>query len=214
METQTHESVVKVEPPLNLDKYSITVMVDGARQTLSPLDVAREATQLQVLSDDVAGREENFSAHMVALAGTCESPDEFKQVCEQVSDGLGWGKDNPAPRKWIIYKSTLLAAMKKGVKPGAEVLVPVFAAGRQVGTERMIPRGINQVKRAAAAISVPRSVPQAPASDVLMELEQVDPEASALMLELARALVKAGPAQRSEVKKKLVRLAAGIHTAH
>lgn len=214
-------------PRINLDDFFITV--EGKK--LTALDIAEEAVQLQESMARIVQGERDFSTHMLMLASKCATADDFSILCENVSFDMNWGRANPAPKTWVVYRSTIYKAWKDfGVKPLAELEVPQVKAGRLLKDaedepirQRMIVSGINQIKKATTALKLERSEEEHDEGDTVEERrnpvrvlvdrfskakEGVDKEASDVFQSLIFSYVNMDQVQKGRMIRALKRIAA------
>lgn len=218
-----------VIPRIDLNKYQVQVGTDERTKKAifyTPLDIAREALDLQSALATVRQLETGFSTHMIQLAGMCKDADEFDVMCENVSLEMNWGKLNPAPQKWIVYRSTIYRAWKdQGIKPGAEIETPILKAGQllidsdsgEVKRENVVVTGINQIKRISMALKREEAGPPfAEKRSALRRLverwtrpaTEMDREASLLVQKLVWIYTHLDENQQSRFVQRLRKLAA------
>lgn len=108
----------EVDGQVNLRDYNLRLYDNGRYKSLSPLEIAKEAL-------DVERKQGQFSEHMFLLAERCGSPEEFNTVCEAICTAMLWGKApagtpedeaklySRAPEVFKVYRSTIYVAWKQ-----------------------------------------------------------------------------------------------------
>lgn len=227
-------------PKVDLRQYKIQVTdTGGRRRTISPLDVAAEAVEVQKSFEGWAEKEREFSGHMLQLAAKCETPAEFNALCESVVTAMSWGKQNPAPKRWIVYRSTILRNWADfGIKPFEEIEAPKVIGGQLAlkdghpVIEAQVPQGINQIKRIAKGLKLQRAsvhpaqrATATPRDFARVLSAQLDPQAGEIFRKLLTVYLGVKAGERPKVLARVERVvrafekrsgstAPSPHTAH
>lgn len=136
--TSTGEGDKTVVTKHSLKDYRIKDK-DGDGYTV--IDILWEALDVQVEIDKARIKAKPFAEHMMLLAKTCSTPDQFRQLLHCAEESIRWGKApkgltpaernmyNPAPQTYQDYKSRILKAWEAGIVPGREYTVETKVNG-------------------------------------------------------------------------------------
>ena len=105
------------------------------------IDIMQEALGIQTEIDIIKKKAANFASHMMLLASSCASPDQFRQLLHVAEESIRWGTApkgssakeramyRAAPQTYQDYKSRILKAWENGVIPGKTYSVETRAKG-------------------------------------------------------------------------------------